>query len=171
MIELYNIDCEEKSLSPITTTLYYFPMRTRKRPRLTGRPRPPRGVKSPRRNRFAAKLQTTTGIKVRSRYEQQCVKFLLAHDLEFQYEPLILLAGRQYRPDFFLPQFNLFLEICGYGHMPFYRDRVTHKKKQYAAGGLNCMFISYNGKGSLEKLLRDEFTKAGLLPASIPCHD
>ncbi|MBN2227728.1 MAG: hypothetical protein JW763_10225 [candidate division Zixibacteria bacterium] len=119
----------------------------------------------PRQKQFAATLSTAEGIKVRSRYEQRTVAFLAKHDIAFRYEPLIILAGRQYRPDFYLPQFNLFVEICGYGHMPFYRDTISRKKRLYAEGGLHCLFISHNGKGSLDKLLYDELAKAGVLPA------
>ncbi len=74
----------------------------------------------------------------------------------------MLIAGRQYRPDFYLPEFNLFLELCGFNHMPFYVDRINQKRELYRKHGLNAVFVSYNGKGALEKILREELKAAGV---------
>ena len=105
---------------------------------------------------------TTAGVKVRSHYEQTCADYLHNNRVRFQYEPLILLGGRQFRPDFYLPDFNLFLEICGYGHMPYYRGRITHKKQVYRRHQLHAVFINYNGRGSLTKLIRAELECHGV---------
>jgi len=99
---------------------------------------------------------------VRSRYEKTTADFLYKNNIEFQYEPLILLAGKQYRPDFFLPRHNLFLEICGYNHMPFYTDRIGFKEQLYRKHSLNAIFIRYNGKGSLSAILRRSLGEHGV---------
>jgi len=83
-----------------------------------------KGAKLSRGGRSKPAVETESGLLVRSKYERECVKFFEDNNVEFQYEPLILLSGRQYRPDFFLPKYNLFIELCGYNHMPFYRDRI-----------------------------------------------
>jgi len=101
-------------------------------------------------------MGTETEVKVRSSYEKRCVKFFAERDIRFRYEPLILLEGRQYRPDFFLPDLNLFVEICGYRHMPFYSDRIEFKRRLYNRHKLKAVFINYSGRGSLEKLLESE---------------
>jgi len=75
----------------------------------------------------------------------------------------MLLGGRKYRPDFFLPEYNLFVEICGYGHQPFYRDLVRQKKQIYQKHELATVFIAYNGRGSLENLI-----KKALEPYGVP---
>ena len=77
-------------------------------------------------------------------------------------EPLILLDERQYRPDFYLPDYDLFLEICGYGHMPHYNDRTAHKMRIYHKHNLQAIFIYYNGKGSLEELIAKELQDFGI---------
>jgi hypothetical protein len=46
--------------------------------------------------------------------------------------------------------------------MPFYRDRVTRKKLDYAELGVPAVFIHYNGKGSLTERIRSELAKSGL---------
>jgi hypothetical protein len=108
-----------------------------------------------RKMKFEPILPTESGIKVRSKYEQRCADYLYTCGITFQYEPLILLEGRKYRPDFYLPHYNLFIEICGYGHMPFYNDRIRQKKRVYEKEKINAIFILYNGRGSLEDILRD----------------
>jgi len=136
-----------------------------KRPRLkrSSRYTPPRGIKLKRKQKFETRLETDSGVKVRSSYEQVCADFLHTHEITFQYEPLMLLGGRKYRPDFYLPDHGLFLEICGYGHMPFYNQRVKHKMHIYEKFKLNVLFIHHNGKGSLEKKLSDALIKAKVL--------
>ena len=87
---------------------------------------------------------------------------LTANGVTFQYEPLMLIAGHQFRPDFFLPAQSLFIEICGYNHMPFYRDRTAHKKRLYELNDMQAAFVHFDGKGSLIELLIDELAKHGL---------
>lgn len=41
-------------------------------------------------------------------------------------------------------------------HMPFYSDHVEQKKRLYQKHNLCSIFISYNGKGSLEKKIEEE---------------
>lgn len=74
----------------------------------------------------------------------------------------MLLGGRQFRPDFYLPAYELFVEICGYGHMPHYRDRVRKKRQLYEKHGLRTVFVEYAGRGSLKDLLRAALQEAGV---------
>jgi DNA helicase-4 len=137
-------------------------MRGRKPLRKTGRYNPPRGVRLPRKKVFGATLATASGVKVRSSYEQKCADYLHSVGIKFVYEPLMLLAGRQYRPDFYLPEHNLFLELCGFNHMPFYVDRIKQKRELYRKHGLRAVFVNYNGRGSLERILKRELEVAGV---------
>ncbi|MEW5924691.1 MAG: hypothetical protein AB1746_11950 [Candidatus Zixiibacteriota bacterium] len=114
-----------------------------------------------RHRRFEPKIATKSGINVRSKYEKKCADFLFENNIEFQYEPLILLAGKQYRPDFYLPSQNVFLEICGYNHMPFYVDRTSFKKQLYDKHNLKAIFIYFNGKGRLEEELKKSLAAHG----------
>jgi len=121
----------------------------------------PSGLKLARRRKFEAVIPVG-GAKVRSNYEKKTAEYLDKNKIKYQYEPLILLDGRQYRPDFYLPEYNLFLEICGYGHMPFYSDRIAFKEEMYKKNRLKAVFIHYNGKGSLEELIKIELEKFGI---------
>lgn len=100
---------------------------------------------------------------VRSQYEQRCADFFTERRIDFQYEPLMLLGGKQYRPDFYLPDYRLFVEICGYNHFPFYTDRQKQKQQVYEKYGMKAIFLKYDGKGSLEKILGEAMKKAGIV--------
>ena len=117
----------------------------------------------PRRLRNNPQIETDSGVFVRSQYEKTAVKFLEDKKLKFVYEPLIILDGKQYRPDFFLSEHNLFIEICGFIHMPNYRDRIKFKKELYEKNNLHALFIEFDGKGSLENLLETELLKLNIL--------
>jgi hypothetical protein len=129
-----------------------------KRPRLSkdGKPREV-GTRLPRKRQFDPVLETRSGIKVRSQYEQECVAWFEANGIEFQYEPVMLIGGRQYRPDFFLPKYNLFVEICGYGHMPHYTERQKKKEAAYKKAGLKSVFIYCREKGEVVRELKAAF--------------
>ncbi len=107
----------------------------------TGKPSFTTARRLPRARLAAPGIEAGANRKVRSQLEKTCVQYFEKHGIVYIYEPLLLLAGRQYRPDFFLPEYDLFIEICGYTHMPFYVDRVEEKRRQYAAAGLKAEFL------------------------------
>jgi hypothetical protein len=74
----------------------------------------------------------------------------------------MLLNGRQFRPDFYLPDYNLFIEICGYNHQPYYRDRTNLKQRIYEKSGLNAVFINHDGKGRIELKLEKFLETLGI---------
>ena len=136
-------------------------MQRRKRIKKTGKPSAVRGVRLAPKFKFKRTVKTGNNFRVRSRYEKKCVEYFEKNKIDYQYEPLVLLAGRQYRPDFFLSEYNLFVEICGYGHMPFYNDRVEFKRELYRRHNLRAVFVRFNGRGSLEKILEKELSEMG----------
>ncbi len=117
------------------------------------------GRRSPRKRFGSGTVATSTGRPVRSKHEKMCAEYLAANGVEFIYEPLLLLSGRQFRPDFYLPKLGIFIEICGYTHMPFYRDRMEEKRRVYAAQGLTVHFIEPRAgkslKEQLDRLIKD----------------
>lgn len=136
----------------------------RKFPKKTGMP-VRRGQRSLRPKLAAPSIATESGRPVRSRLEKCCAEYLAERGIRFIYEPLLLLSGRQYRPDFYLPELSLFIEICGFTHMPFYCDRIEQKQKVYAAQGLRCVFIVSRSEKSLKEQLAavlDQFAPAPL---------
>ncbi len=124
-----------------------------------------KGTRLPRKKKFEAELETKSGVKVRSQLEKHCADFLYEHQIRFQYEPLMLLGGHQFRPDFYLPDYNLFLEICGYNHMPFYRDRVKSKKEIYEKHGLQVLFVEGKTPNSVLGKLQKELKARNIISA------
>ena len=50
------------------------------------------------------------GTKVRSKSEQYIANWLYRHNIRFQYEPLVNFRDFDFRPDFYIPDANLYLE-------------------------------------------------------------
>lgn len=119
----------------------------------TGRPGLSAGVRYKRPKIKPPSVPAAGKLNVRSRYEKECVEYFEEQGIDYKYEPLIILAGKQYRPDFYLPGLDLFIEICGFTHMPYYTDRVEQKRQMYAHGGLKAVFIVHNGRGSIKDKL------------------
>lgn len=119
-----------------------------------GHPGPPAGVRYSRPKLKPPGVSAAGKLNVRSRYEKECVEYFEEQGIDYKYEPLIILAGKQYRPDFYLPGLDLFIEICGFTHMPYYTDRVEQKKQLYSHSGLKAVFIVHTGRGSIKEKLR-----------------
>lgn len=79
---------------------------------------------------------------VRSQFEKKAISFFEENNIKFRYEPLMLLDGKQYRPDFYLPELNLFVELCGMNHMVYYKNRQEFKKQIYQKNNLKAIFIN-----------------------------
>src|SRR5690606_31828143 len=50
------------------------------------------------------------GTKVRSKSEQYIADWLYRHNIKFEYEPEVNFSDFNFRPDFFIPEANLYLE-------------------------------------------------------------
>lgn len=124
--------------------------------------RPTPGKRLVRKKLFEPVIETESGVRVRSSYEKICADYLYRNNIRFQYEPLMLLGGRQFRPDFYLPDYNLFIEICGYNHQPYYRDRRVYKEQIYRKHNLKAVFVNHNGYGDLEEKIGQKLRPFGL---------
>lgn len=79
------------------------------------------------------------GYRFRSRLEARWAVFFDAAHIEYRYEPegYGLSDGRAYLPDFFLPEFNIFVEIKP--------DRMHDDGKALVFSRDNCGFDGYGG--------------------------
>lgn len=127
--------------------------------RASARWQPRRGERSAS-GKNQPEIEAGSGLRVRSKLEKSCVAYLREHRISFKYEPLLLLDGRKFRPDFYLPEFDLFLEIAGYTHMPFYRDRLGDKTDIYRKYNLAVKIIRPKNtsdlRGELDRILFGE---------------
>lgn len=116
------------------------------------------------------KSVTSFGLKVKSRAELRIAEFLHQKGIRFEYEkPVRVWLGKKVYPDFYLPDFNVYLEYEGLlnhrtrGHI--YRRGVAYKKQRFKALGLKCYHLNHYHKPNLEfhltLLLRELRQKKG----------
>ncbi len=76
-------------------------------------------------------VRTPVG-RVRSRGERKIVVFFQEHGIQFRYEPLLVLGKVELHPDFFLPDYQVYVEFWGMAYdNPRYRANMKLKKELY----------------------------------------
>lgn len=118
----------------------------------------PQRLRTPKPKREPT-VKCENNLMVRSNFEKKAISFFEKHQIKFRYEPLMLLGGKQYRPDFFLPELNLFIELCGMNHMVYYRERQKQKKRVYDKYNLKAIFIDCNKLAEIEPRLKKELAQ------------
>jgi DNA helicase IV len=73
---------------------------------------------------------TLNGTKVRSKSEQYIADWLFRHNIRFQYEPSVNFHDFDFKPDFFIPEANLYLEHVSNKSYP-----IHNKEKQFKIAG------------------------------------
>lgn len=71
------------------------------------------------------------GTKVRSKSEQSIADWLYRHNIRFQYEPVLKVTDFAFRPDFYLPDANLYIE-----HVSDRSLGMRDKEEQFQRGDL-----------------------------------
>ena len=66
-----------------------------------------RRLSLPRKGKYFTALN---GVRVRSKSEQFIADWLFRHSIKFEYEPNVNFSDFDFRPDFFIPEANLYLE-------------------------------------------------------------
>lgn len=61
-------------------------------------------------SKYGKYYTTLNGTKVRSKSEQYIADWLYRHSIKFEYEPNVNFSDFDFRPDFYIPEANLFLE-------------------------------------------------------------
>ena len=74
---------------------------------------------------------TLNGNKVRSKSEQFIADWLYRHSIAFEYEPTLNIKDFNFRPDFYIPDADLYLEHISDKSYP-----STHKEEQFEKGNL-----------------------------------
>lgn len=86
-------------------------------------------------------VRTKTG-RVRSRLERQFVAFLDRHGVRFQYEKPVVLDGITLHPDFYLPEYNVYVELWGLsGISRRYTETMERKKVLYKKHKLSLISV------------------------------
>ena len=85
-------------------------------------------------NTYSKDFTALDGTKVRSKSEQYIADWLYRHSIKYQYEPALKVENFTFRPDFFVPAANLYIEHISDKSYP-----MTDKLKEYSKGGLHCI--------------------------------
>ncbi|MEO1053483.1 MAG: UvrD-helicase domain-containing protein [Bacteroidota bacterium] len=80
---------------------------------------------------------TLNGTKVRSKSEQYIADWLYRHSIKFEYEPKVNFKDFDFRPDFYIPEANVYLEHKSNISAPSYA-----KEKQFRKANKTC-FTTY----------------------------
>ncbi len=75
---------------------------------------------------------TLNGTRVRSKSEQSIADWLYRHSIRFEYEPLLNIKDFSFRPDFFIPEANLYIE-----HVSEVSHPMRDKEEQFEKGGFH----------------------------------
>jgi DNA helicase IV len=91
-------------------------------------------------NSFRGKFfKTLDGTKVRSKSEQYIADWLYRHSIKYQYEPILNVKDFDFRPDFYIPAANLYIE-----HVSSKSYALKNKEDQFEKG--NILFVkTYEG--------------------------
>lgn len=74
---------------------------------------------------------TLDGTKVRSKSEQFIADWFYRHSIKYEYEPLLNIKDFSFRPDFFIPDANLYIE-----HVSDKSYSTVNKEEQFEKGNL-----------------------------------
>ena len=107
----------------------------------------------------AKKLITTDGVTVQSRGEKKVADWLVAHKIGYRYDERYRIAGDAViRPDFYLPEFDLYIEYWGMD-TPEYLENKRYKQFLYQRAGKKLISLSYQDFDSLELILEEKLSR------------
>jgi len=103
---------------------------------------------------------TQKGEQVKSAFEKAIADFLFIQKIEYQYEKSIRIGRAQrkmYRPDFYLPRYDLYIEYYGLLGDKEYNTNIFLKKHTQHCLGLNVMELYPNNWDNLSWVIRARF--------------
>ena len=105
---------------------------------------------------------TLDGTRVRSKSEQFIADYFFRHSIPYQYEPQIQIKDFPFRPDFYIPAANLFIE-----HVSNKSYSMRDKEEQFQQGGVLYVktYEQMAENSALFNLALDNFVR-GRLPAN-----
>ncbi len=117
---------------------------------------------------YGTQSTTLTGEHVRSKAEQTIADYLTRQDIAYQYEKTaktnaILLKEKISRPDFFLPDYGVYIEYWGLLHADDSRLRKNYertmkwKMAQYHKNKIKFISIYPNNLDNLDRIFRAKF--------------
>lgn len=107
----------------------------------------------------AKRLRTTDEVAVQSRGEKRIGNWLSAKGIDYRYDDRMMMAGgERIRPDFYLPEFDLYIEYWGMD-TPEYVANMRHKQILYQRERKKLISLSFRDFDRLEQLLKEKLSR------------
>lgn len=90
---------------------------------------------------FARRYKTLRGESVYSEGEKSIADYLYTSRIQYEYETPIRLNRRRLVPDFFLPQYGIYIEYLGMINDPEYACAAQEKKITYYENNIHVIYI------------------------------
>jgi len=107
----------------------------------------------------AKRLRTVDEVAVQSKGEKRIGDWLAAKGIDYRYDERMMMAGgERIRPDFYLPEFDLYIEYWGMD-TPEYVENMRHKRILYQRERKKLISLSYRDFDRLEQLLEEKLSR------------
>ena len=107
----------------------------------------------------AKQRRSTNGTAVQSRGEKRIAEFLEAENIEYIYDERYRIAGDALvRPDFYLPEFDVYIEYWGM-NTPEYVENMRRKKLLYQRAGKKLVSVSWEDDENLIEVLKSKLSR------------
>lgn len=107
----------------------------------------------------AKRLRTTDKVAVQSRGEKRIGDWLLQKKIEYVYDERYRIAGDvSIRPDFYLPEFDLYIEYWGMQEQD-YLARKSEKKFLYQRAGKKLISLDWRDLENIESVLEEKLSR------------
>ena len=107
----------------------------------------------------AKRLRTTDGVAVQSAGERRIGSCLEAMGVRYEYDERFLIArDTRIRPDFYLPEFDLYIEYWGM-NTPEYVANMKRKRFLYQQARKKLISISWQELERVEEVLREKLSR------------
>ncbi len=107
----------------------------------------------------AKDLRTKDGTAVQSKGERRIADFLTGKRIAYLYDERYRIAGDiQIRPDFYLPEFDLYIEYWGMD-TPEYVENMKKKLFLYQRAGKKLISLSFRDFDKLEAILEEKLSR------------
>lgn len=105
-------------------------------------------------------IEAKDGSLVQSDGERIIAEWLSEHQIAFRYDNRFrIIKGYAIRPDFYLPEFDLYIEYWGMEDNLDYQIGMLEKKKLYQQAGKKLISFYRNEKGDLSNLLHERLSR------------
>ncbi len=107
----------------------------------------------------AKRLRTVDEVAVQSKGEKRIGDWLAAKGIAYRYDERMMVAGGlRIRPDFYLPEFDLYIEYWGM-ETPEYLENKRNKQVLYQREKKKLISLSFRDFDRLEQLLEEKLSR------------